>query len=257
MAGFLDFVENVGDFIPGGMKAVPSWLAGLLAKKPAITSEAAIPYFLAAGQQAGQQNANFNNNYMPAAVNLNAAALGLNAPNALNETADRNVATAQQAIDAQLANVKRSMVGVNPNSGAAKAAEGAIRAAAPAAIVDAANKGRLQQNQIALNAQAAAIPLLNATSSGAMPLLAAGTGISGVGRDVYNQHRQSVGDLQRVFQPETKKTSSSAPGGLSALDNWLTGRASGAPSVDPITMGTAVQPWSTNPSFEDLMGDAL
>lgn len=207
MAGFLDFVES---FVPGGAPAVPSWLTGLLVKKPKFNPEASLPYYQAIAGSAGQANefadsaADFTRgNYMPAAVNFNARAQGVGHGADLDAAADRNAANFRHAFDAKRASATRSMAGVNPNSGAARARMGAIDASFAPGMVHALNTGRREREVYGDNLRKDALGFLNMQPNygpGMSGYALAGRGMQSVGDDAYKRYRDEAGDVVKALK---------------------------------------------------------
>lgn len=208
MAGFLDFVSNVGDYVPGGAAAIPSWLAALTTKKPDIGGANAL--YSQVGQSAidanrfANENADFyNNNYRPAAVAFNQRAQGVGGTADLNEAADRGAANFQGAFTAARANATRDMAGVNPNSGAAQARLGAIDASYAPGVVDAMNKARFGREQYGDTLRAQAAPMLATTpnfGTGISGLAIAGAGSLNASKMQNDMYRQAVGDTTKTFK---------------------------------------------------------
>jgi hypothetical protein len=207
MPGFLDFIDS---YVPGGAAAVPSWLTGLLVRKPSMNPEAALPYYQAIAGSAGRSNdfadaaAGFTTrNYMPAAVTFNNRAQGVGMGADLNEAADRGGANFRSAFHARRGAVMRDMAGRNPNSGGAQARLGALDASFAPGMVHAMNTGRNEREKYGDTLRATALPFLNMQPNygpGMSGYALAGRGSSMVGDDLYRRYRDEAGDTARALR---------------------------------------------------------
>lgn len=219
MSGFLDFVERGFNSLP--TNTVPAWLTGLLVKKPRSNPEDALPYYQAVADQAGVANrfagaaADFTTqNYMPAAVQFNQRAQGVGGTADLNEAADRNLANYNAAYRGQVDSARRGMVGVNPNSGAARALEGELRAGYAPGAVRALNEGRVGREKMGFELQEKGAGMLNMTPSfgpGMQGLATAATGRRAIGDENYRRYRAEAGDTMRALG--TPQTGTGGTGG--------------------------------------------
>lgn len=223
---FLDFVEQAKGVIPGGVSAIPSLLTGLLVKKPSIDLSSMYPlYQQIAANSAGANNLasaqadTYTNKYLPAAVNFNQNAQGVGGEGDLAEAANRNAANFQGAFSAARGNATRDMAGVNPNSGASQARLGAIDASYAPGVVDAMNKGRMEERKYGDTLRASALPFLatqpnfNTGTYGAL----ANASLIGKTNDMY---RQQVGDTTKALKipfdavDEAGRKTASGTGGI-------------------------------------------
>lgn len=203
---FLDFVNESKGYIPGGTAAIPSLLAGLMVKRPSLDMNSMLPLYQSIAQNAAganalaqAQSANYQNNYLPAAVNFNANAQGVGGESDLADAANRNASNFQGAFTAARGNATRDLAGINPNSGGAQARLGAIDASYAPGVVDAMNKGRQEQRKYGDTLRASALPFLATTpnfGAGTASALA-GSSIIGKTNDMY---RQQVGDVTKTLK---------------------------------------------------------
>lgn len=232
--GFLDFARS---WIPGGNNAIPSWLAGLLVKKPQASMDvsSALPYYQAlaeAGSRAmgaADRESAFREQYFrPAAVDFASKAAREGSEQARAEAADRNAADFRLAYGAQKSAVDRTLRGVNPNSGAAMALQGKLRASYAPGVVDAMNKGRATQAKVGMDAEKAALAALDTTPNYSAPasiMSAAGRGAVDLSRLANDQYRQKVADTTKTlklpfdFADETRRAAEAA----SSMDSLLRG----------------------------------
>lgn len=203
---FLDFVDQAKGVIPGGISAIPSLLTGMLVKKPSIDISSMYPLYqqiaqnsAGANQLAGAQAQTYTNEYLPSAVRFNQSAQGVGGEADLSEAANRNAAGFQGAFNAARENATRDMAGVNPNSGASQARLGAIDASYAPGVVDAMNKGRMEERKYGDTLRASALPFLatqpnfNTGTYGAL----ANASLIGKTNDMY---RQQVGDTTKALK---------------------------------------------------------
>lgn len=165
--GFLDFARS---WIPGGTNAIPSWLAPLLVKKSGASMDvsSAAPFYAQLAEVGGKALASADREaafredyYRPAAVRFASSAAREGSEQARREAADRGAADFRLAYGAQKSAVDRTLRGVNPNSGAAQALQGKLRASYAPGVVDAMNKGRTGQAKLGLDAEKAALAALD------------------------------------------------------------------------------------------------
>lgn len=209
---FLDFVDNVGDWIPGGVSAIPSWLAGIMSgRKPAYADPSvAAPYFQQIGALAGDaanftaDQANFYNTYYrPAAVSFNERAQGVGGMADQSAAADRNMANFRSAYNAKMADMQRTMRGVNPNSGGAMARRGALEASYAPGLVDAANKGRMEREKYGDTLRATALPFMATQPNFGLPASmysAGGLGMANLSSLANANYRQRIADTTKAFK---------------------------------------------------------
>lgn len=240
--GFLDFARS---WIPGGNNAIPSWLAGLLVKKPQASMDvsSALPYYQALAEagsrsmDAADRESAFREQYFrPAAVEFASKAAREGSEQARAEAADRNAADFRLAYGAQKSAVDRTMRGVNPNSGAAMALQGKLRASYAPGVVDAMNKGRATQAKVGMDAQKTALAALDTTPNYSAPasiMSAAGRGAVGLSRLADDQYRRKVADTTKTlklpfdYADETRRAADAAKSMDSVLQGmrtWLGGR---------------------------------
>lgn len=203
---FLDFVDQSKGYIPGGVAAIPSLLAGLMVKRPSIDMNSMLPLYQSIAQNtaganalAGAQAQNYTQNYLPAAVNFNANAQGVGGESDLADAANRNASNFQGAFNAAKTNATRDMAGINPNSGAAQARMGAIDAAYAPGVVDAMNKGRTEERKYGDTLRASALPFLATTPNFGTGMVGAQLGANLVGQ-TNNLYRQQVGDVTKTLK---------------------------------------------------------
>lgn len=203
---FLDFVDQAKGVIPGGISAIPSILTGMLVKKPSIDINSMYPLYqqiaqssAGANQLAGAQADMYRNQYMPAAVNFNANAQGVGGEADLAEAANRNAAGFQHAFTAAREGATRDMAGVNPNSGAAQARLGAIDASYAPGVVDAMNKGRMEERKYGDTLRASALPFLATQPNFNTGMYGALAGSSLIGK-TNEMYRQQVGDTTKALK---------------------------------------------------------
>lgn len=208
---FLDFVNNIGDYIPGGTSAIPSYLAALATRNQGtVDYNGVLPFYTRLGEQGANANAFadqnaqfFNQNYKPAAINFNARAQGVGGPADLNEAADRNAANFAHAFEARRVAQNQDMVGVNPNSGGAMARRGALEASYAPGIVNAMNTGRTQREQYGDTLRKEAIPFLNVQPNYGPGMTAAAItaqGLTGLTKAQNDLNRQRIADTTKTFK---------------------------------------------------------
>lgn len=239
---FLDFVDQSKGYIPGGTAAIPSLLAGLMVKRPSLDMSSMLPLYQSiaqnaagANQLAQAQSANYQNNYLPAAVNFNANAQGVGGESDLANSANRNASNFEGAFNAARGNATRDMAGINPNSGAAQARLGAIDAAYAPGVVDAMNKGRVEERKYGDTLRASALPFLATTPNFNAGTASALAGSSLVGQ-TNNMYRQQVGDVTKTLKlpfdaaDEAKRAGKGATSGI--LDAIKARFPGGSPASD-------------------------
>ena len=226
---FLDFVDQY----MGGSNAIPSWLAGMLTKRPSTNLSDAAPYFNnvgnmgnAAAVSAGNNAAFTDANYKPAAVDFNQRAQGVGGTADLAEASNRGAADFQAAHEAARANAERTLAGANPNSGAAQARLSAIDAAYAPGVVDAMNKARTGREAMGYQLRATALPFLNLQPNyGAAGSLyaTAGAGTAGLARYENDASRQQAADIVKALKmgPDATDNARRAAGNNESLFSRL------------------------------------
>lgn len=247
MAGFLDFISSIDDFVPGGAKAIPSWLTGLLVKKPANTDvSAALPYYQMIAEQSAKANAFadeqaqfYDENYRPAAVNFNQRANAVGGTADLQEASARGGANFNAAYGTAKARQTQTMADVNPNSGAAMARRGALEASYAPGLVDAMNRARFGREQYGDSLRATAIPMLATTPNYGTGMSGAATAAAGTAANARMQnemYRQEAADTTKALKlpfdyederQRSAKNKRSVDDILGRIDAWSRSRTPG------------------------------
>lgn len=204
--GFLDFISN-SPYVQG---ALPSFLTGLLVKKPNIDLGSLAGYYGSIANAAANSNdfANeqarfFNDQYRPSAVAFNDRAQSVGRGADLNEASDRGAADFQSGFKAVRDNATRSMAGINPNSGGAMARMGAIDASYVPGLVDSMNKARSGREQYGDTLRKEALPFLATSPNFATPMAGLATaagGAANLGKLQNDMYRQEAGDTVKALK---------------------------------------------------------
>lgn len=205
---FWKWTKENSDLLSG---PVSTALATASVKRPNINYDQAANYY---GQIAGlggaaagaaEGDAAVRREHLPTALGMLGSRAGYAGSDAaLNEAEGRGVRNAQAAIAARRQGAIRGMAGMNPGSGAFQARLGAIDAAAPLAVVDAANKGRKEERDFGLKAAdaytARAAAIQPRFDIPAAILAKAGDGALGINDQLRRNYIADLGAATRTFK---------------------------------------------------------
>lgn len=213
---------------------VSSALATAAVKRPNINYDQAAGYY---GQIAGlggaaagaaEGDAAVRREHLPTALGMLGSRAGYAGSDAaLNDAEGRGVRNAQAAIAARRQGAIRGMAGMNPGSGAYQARLGAIDAAAPLAVVDAANKGRKEERDLGLKAADA----YTARAAAIQPRFyipaaiyaKAGSGVLGINDQLRRNYIADLGAATRSFKSPFDAASNAkrAEDQQRQMDEWM------------------------------------